>query len=189
MVILFEFMIIFMLIYMICKFRRLNKHDRVLYPFCQLRREIYKYFSEVKVNIDIDDYKDLNDLLAMDDKVIHTYNQNKSCLFNFRKFRRFIKTQFEELRETTEKMEERKFSNNPKISQLQKNFIGSLFFAFFEYTPFIKSEVAIKLMIAIIKITFKFFKIELRDYILNGCKWIKDHRNDYDDPKLLEARL
>ena len=115
----------------------MQKHDRVLFPFCQLRRAVMRFLYmnviESTGSLSSAEYESVRRLLNVLDAVIRNYNQHKTSMFNFRKvakylnmYRKVSKTALE----TSDYSEVREF--NERIHRL-------LDAAFLAYTPLILS--------------------------------------------------
>lgn len=80
------------LAYNFFKIKRHTRHDKYLYKFCQLRREIMSY---LRINHDIiskQEYQATKQILDVLNGTINLYSKNEaSNFFNFRKFAKFVK--------------------------------------------------------------------------------------------------
>lgn len=73
--------------YMLLTLRALAKHDKVLYAFCDLRRDIMTVLREHAFDLTREDYIALREIEQATSATIHDYRFCKIYLFNFRKFR------------------------------------------------------------------------------------------------------
>ena len=64
-------------LFIIHKFNKLKKHDTVLYRFCQIRRNIMKLLRDNYLDLTVDSYKTLRNLLRNINLAIHDYNNLK----------------------------------------------------------------------------------------------------------------
>lgn len=78
--------VLLMIVAMILRLRALKKHDKVLYAFCQLRRDTMSLIREHNYDLCRQDYIALRDIEDGLSDTIHDYNMHKVYLFNFRKF-------------------------------------------------------------------------------------------------------
>ncbi len=128
----FYFLIIPVLIgscYMIWRLRRMAKHDRVLFRFCQNRRDIMAIIRGRNFDLPREDYIALRELLEVTNNTIHEYNVHKTSLFDFRKFIRDA----QRLNSIRRKMEELD-NMNTDVAHLYHKFGLSMLYAFFTYT-------------------------------------------------------
>ncbi|MGR3985377.1 MAG: hypothetical protein OD817_09070, partial [Gammaproteobacteria bacterium] len=65
-----------------------KKHDDVLFPFCQLRRDINRFLYENVLDgaraISREEYASVRGLLKVVDVTIRNYNRHKTAMFNLR---------------------------------------------------------------------------------------------------------
>src|SRR6266702_1750215 len=65
---------------------RIKKHDKVLYRFCQIRRESMSFLRKKGFSLSVHDYTVLKEMLDGLDITIHNYNACKCKVFNYRNF-------------------------------------------------------------------------------------------------------
>lgn len=127
------------------KQREVQKHDTILFPFCQLRRDIIAFLHVNVVAtpdaLSRDEYRSLRRLLDALDITIHNYNRHKTVMFNLRRIMRDIQT-YKRASETVVDI-----TRNVEIRGFHDKFRRLLAKAFVAYTPMIKSELAIKLIV------------------------------------------
>lgn len=117
--------------------KEMQEHDRVLFSFCQLRRDV-TYFLSVNVientdSLSLVEYESVRLLLNALDAVIHNYNQHKTSTLNLRKVAKYLNMYRKVSKialETSDHSEIREF--NERIHRL-------LDAAFLAYTPLILS--------------------------------------------------
>ena len=179
----FYFLIVPALVACLCeiyRLRKLEKHDIVLYKFCEIRRLVMARIREDNFNLSKDDYVALRQLAEAASLTIHDYNEWKTSLFNFRKFKECVR----KIKNWDKIIEERKIAN-PDILALYKEYIYAMFFAFLTYTPFIKSEMGFRAMsislngIAHISMgKFKRNLIRIAEFI----DWVKQKSDNHNTP-------
>ena len=127
------------------KLARINKHDSVLFRFCDIRRGTMKLLWDKGECLGTEDYQATRQLLEALNASIHHYDAFKTLVFNYRFFR-----QLRTLRaETYAADKTAKRSNNPEVLALIKKFKDAMVIAFLAYTPFIRSEVSLRFCIAL----------------------------------------
>lgn len=126
--------------------RRVKRHDRVLYRFCQVRRDIMTLFRDRGFEMSKHDYFALRDLLEVVNDTIHHFHECKSTIFNFRTLHRMAR----ELRESDLAFGEIEFPKDKDALAVIERYRGAMFRAFLTYTPFIKSEIALRITLALV---------------------------------------
>ncbi len=119
--------------------RRMRKHDRVLYRFCQTRRMSMEILRVRGFELPREDYLVLREVLQGTTETIHHYEDCKSTLFNFRKFLQRTK----ELKSNAESVQRLANVRDPEIKAVINSLRNAIFNAFFAYTPLIKSTIAL----------------------------------------------
>lgn len=126
--------------------RRVRKHDGVLFPFCQLRREIMKYrydaVMESPGTLSRKEIESLRRLSRVLDETIHNYNQHKTTLFNLRKMEKLLY----KYRDVLEQVEHVNLTENEQIQALYNRFALCWAKAFIAYTPLIRSHTTLSLL-------------------------------------------
>jgi len=127
------------LVFQIAQLWSIKKHDKVLYPICQIRRDIFKLLKSQEILMSDDNYKALTQLLETVDIVIHQYVPMKKTLFDLGKFleqyQQVIKT-----KEFYKMMDSAPQNIDKEVQHLQERFVRAVFNGFFAYTPFIRSK-------------------------------------------------
>ncbi len=148
-------MFIALAIYCWLSLRRVSKHDRVLFPLYQLRRDLMKFLrvnatanKNVLSSAEYDSIARLSDAL---DLAIHNYNKHKTMMFNLRKLLAHLKKHQHILK----KIEPVDMTDNPKIQIFHSRFLQCLAEAFFAYTPLIRSEIMLKLFMWVSRVASK----------------------------------
>jgi hypothetical protein len=123
-------------IYMLFHLRRLKKHDKVLYRFCQLRRETMSLIRKGNFDLKLEDYIALRQLLEKTSETIHDFNNCKVSLFNIRNYSIQV--------HRAKSLEETSVERAPEIQELTGQYALAMLVAFFTFTPFIKSELVLR---------------------------------------------
>ncbi len=122
------------------------KHDQVLFPFCQLRRDIMRFLHENVFEkpgaLSPDEYTAVRRLSDALDGAISNYNRHKTLMFNVRKMSNHLKV-YERASQTTLQL-----PDHPQIRAFYERAGRLLIKAFLAYTPLIRWELALKLVIA-----------------------------------------
>ncbi|WP_424947241.1 hypothetical protein [Candidatus Spongiihabitans sp.] len=128
--------------------RRVAKHDRVLFPLCQLRRDIMRFLREHTPNesnaLSRKEYESILRLLDAVSTMIHHYNRHKTVMFNFRKAVKFSK----EYRHVRNQAPPIDMTGNDEIRKFHHQFLGLLARAFLAYTPLFRFEVLLRVFVA-----------------------------------------
>ncbi len=126
--------------------KKIAKHDGVLFPFCQLRRDIMKFrFDEImqpSMTLSRDERESLRRLSSALDNVIHNYSRHKKMMFDLRKMIKAIR----EYRHILKQIPAIDMTNNTKIQEFHHRFAGLLARAFIAYTPLIRWERTLRLI-------------------------------------------
>ena len=164
------------LVFFVCSWRQIrkvDKHDRVLFDFCKLRREImtFRYDSLVEnsKSLSCEDSKAIRRLSRVLDATIHGYNEHKILTFNLRKIARYLK----QYRHTLNQAEPINITDNVKIREFHARFVLCFAKAFLDYTPLIRSELTLRL------IAFAYRKQSSR-YVMRVAKQVRDDRHRFD---------
>ena len=125
--------------------KEMQKHDRVLFPFCQLRRDVMRFLYmnviENPGSFSPAGYKSIRQLLTVLDGIIHNYNQHKTLMFNVRKIAKHLQM----YRKVSKVVLE--IPDHPEIREFHKRIHCLLVTAFLAYTPLIRWELALRLIV------------------------------------------
>ena len=125
--------------------RRVDKHDGVLFPLCQLRRDMMRFLYDnvfVKPNaLSHEEYVSIRRLSDALDDTIHNYNQHKTLLFNLRKMMIYLR-QYRHMLKRTAPVN---LTDNKEIQEFHARFSRCLARAFLAYTPLIRWELPFRL--------------------------------------------
>jgi hypothetical protein len=126
--------------------RREAKHDQVLFPFCELRRNIYRFLFDSMMADDAithAEYKSVRRLARMLDDTIDHYNHHKTSTFNLRVLLRDMR----EYRHALRQADALDITENPEIQLFYRRFAVLLARAVIAYTPLIRWEIALRLLV------------------------------------------
>ena len=162
--------------------KEMQKHDRVLFPFCQLRRDVmnflYRSLTKDVDSLSSSEYKFIRRLLNVLDGTIHNYNQHKTSMFNLRKIAKRLKT-YRQASETALMVPDR-----PEIQELHERIHRFLVVAFLAYTPLIRWELALGLIVLAGRIGYHVGKQEaLRreaEYIAESAEKVRKDARHYN---------
>ena len=125
----------------IVKIKHVIRHDRVLFPFNQLQREIMDFLRkrmfEKSNALSRGEYACARALSAAIDEVVSDYH-NTTAAFNLRKTEKHLRA----YREIVAPLPE--ISGNPELIKFYKRFRALLAKSFLAYTPLIRSELALR---------------------------------------------
>jgi hypothetical protein len=126
------------------KLREMKKHDKHLYALCQLRRDVVSYLYVSRQELSRTDYIAARKTLDVLSLTIQNYWTHKTVIFNFRRFQKYM----HQTKDLSGQMDEI-HTKNADITRFQERFMSLVFEGFLAYTPFLKSELAVKFVIAI----------------------------------------
>ena len=165
------------------RFRRhqkeMQKHDRVLFPFCQLRRDVmhflYMDIIEDTGSLSPMEYKSIHQLLNVLDGTIRNYNQYKTLMFNVRKIAKHLKMYRKVSRVALE------VPKHPEIQEFHKRIHRLLIAAFLAYTPLIRWELALRLIVFAYRMG-KQDGIRRREaeYVVKSAEKVRDDARHYN---------
>jgi len=150
-----------MLSFMIMQFYAIKKHDKVLFEFCQARRDLMGILRRDNVNISKKNYVALTKLVEFLNRTIHNYDEMKTSLFNIRKFFRYLKQYEKDIK----KIEKIKIPDNPEVIEIYRKSSIAMLKAFLTYTPFIKSQLCLYLLVHLLKTIGYFSKKQVDNYV------------------------
>ena len=159
--------------------KEMQKHDRVLLPFCQLRREIMRFLYinviENTGSLSPEEYKFVRQLLNGLDATIHNYNQHKTLMFNVRKIAKHLKM-YRKVSKTTLEV-----PDHPEIREFHERIRWLLVAAFLAYTPLIRWELALRLIVFAYRMS-KQDGIRRREaeYVVKSAEKVRDDARHYN---------
>lgn len=128
-----------------------RKHDRVLFSFSRLQSAV---MNEMLARYDADtltrkQYESAKFLMDTLDVIALHYDRHKTAMFNLRNMRRIMEEDLARYEETAQKIRTRlpEISSDEKIAALYAEFSRALARAFLAYTPFIRTEIILRLLL------------------------------------------
>ncbi len=134
-------------IFSVVELWREKKHDVVLFPLCQLRRDIMKYLRESVredgVAISKQDGEAVLQILGVLNGVISNYNEHKTHMFNVRNVVKYL----DQHKDVLEKVAPLAATKNPQIKNFHHRFAYCSAKAFLAYTPLIRSQATVVILV------------------------------------------
>ena len=125
--------------------KEIQKNDRVLFPFYQLRRDImhFMYMSVIENTDSLSpaEYKFVRRLLNVLDGTIHNYNQHETLMLNIRKIAKHLKMYRQISKDVLE------IPDHPEIREFHGHIHRLQVAAFLAYTPLIRWELTLRLIV------------------------------------------
>ena len=159
--------------------KEMQKHDRVLFTFCQLRRDVMRFLYinviENTGSLSPAKYKFVRQLLNGLDATIHDYNQHKTLMFNVRKIAKHLKM----YRKVSKVVLE--VPDHPEIREFHERIRWLLVAAFLAYTPLIRWELALRLIVFAYRMG-KQDGIRRREaeYVVKSAEKVRDDARHYN---------
>ena len=159
--------------------RKMQKRDRVLFPFCQLRREVmcFLYINVIENTNSLSpaEYKFARRLLNVLDVTIHDYNKLKTLMFNVRKIAKHLKM-YRKMSKVALKT-----PDHPEIREFHERIHRLLVAAFLAYTPLIRWELALRLIVFAYRMG-KQDGIRRREaeYVVKSAEKVRDDARHYN---------
>ena len=156
---------------------RVGKHDDALFPFCQLRRDVmkYRYESVVSGTLSPTEIESLRRLSRTLDATIRNYNQHKTVMFNIRQVAKYLK-QYQNTVEQTEPVD---LTDNAAIQAFHARFARCLAVAFFAYTPLIRWEFTLRLIVRACRIIKETSMQQAANYVAQNAEKVRDDARRY----------
>ena len=159
--------------------KEMQKHDRVLFPFCGLRRDVmhfmYMNVIEDTGSLSPAEHKLIRRLLNVLDSAIRNYNQHKTSMFDVRKIAKHLKVYRKVSRVAFE------VQDHPQIREFHERTHRLLIAAFLAYTPLIRWELALRLIVFAYPMG-KQDGIRRREaeYVVNSAEKVRDDARHYN---------
>lgn len=161
----------------LCWMRRqqktVQKHDQMLFPFCQLRRDIMAFLDEnawaKSGSLSREEYAFVRQLSNVLDASIHNYNRHKTVLFDLRKMADYLKQH----RHALKQADALELPANPEIRKFHTHFVQCLIKAFLAYTPLIRSEFALRLVASIYRAVKKEHERRIASYVISSAEQVR----------------
>ncbi len=124
--------------------RREAKHDQVLFPLCQLRRDIVQFLrTNIRNNrcaLSSEEGQSVLRLLEVLNDAIRNYKRHKTVMFNLREVAKYLRKHQDALK----KARPLDVTDNPDIQAFYARFGLCSAKAFLAYTPLIRSELVLR---------------------------------------------
>ena len=159
--------------------KEMQKHDKALFPFCQLRRDVMHFlYMNVIENTNLlspAEYKSVRQLLNVLDGTIHNCNQHKTLMFNVRKIAKHLKMYRKVSMVTLE------IPDHPEIREFHERTHRLLVAAFLVYTPLIRWKLALRLIVFAYRMG-KQDGIRRREaeYVVKSAEKVRDDARHYN---------
>lgn len=152
---------------------RIARYDRMLFPFCQLRRDMMRFLREHMPNesnaLTRKEYESTLRLLEVLSTIIHNYSQHKTTLFNLRKVAKLLR----KYRDVMKKIEPIQTTENKQIQIFHNRFAVCSAKAFLAYTPLIRSEVVLRICVFMYRAASE----KVRKSIISGAEQVRKDLN------------
>ena len=132
------------------KITQQNNHFRALSAFLHLRNKVAQdlfSFDNVR-SLSQQEYESARFLLTMLNQIITYYNDHSTVMFNLRLMRRIVEKDMKHYQEVQQKVREKMltFPDNTNIAKLYAEFAQISAAAFLLHTPFIRTEIILRLL-------------------------------------------
>ena len=156
--------------------QRLTKHDKILFQFCLIRREIMSIFRKEGFSLSKSDYAALKELVVILNNTIHNYEQMKTSHFSWKGLA-LLSQQF---KKSVNEVEEVNVSDNARIEKFKLKITRTFIMAFLTHTPFIKPVICLTILIWLLTKMSKLGISKLQE-ILAYLNYICELRTRYED--------
>ncbi len=168
-------------VFFICSWFRIwqvDKHDGVLFPFCQLRRDIISFLYENVLEkpgaLSKEEYLFMRWLLGVINVTIHNYNQHKTVMFDMREMLKHLKM-YERASQTTLQV-----PDHPEIRKINERARRLLVKAFLAYTPLIRSRLILKVIISAYRAGYREAQSRAEaEYVANHVREVRNDARRY----------
>lgn len=175
-------MLLFFQFYSNRKLKNINKHDKILFFFCDHRRDIMKYLRKDGFNISLKEFKEIKQILSITSNSIHYFDTHKTTTFNFRVMKKLIiegKKNIEKVRIIP--------SDNEKIQAFQFEFVNNYLMVVFTFTPFMKPRFRFYIIFSLLKLVIKIGKLGIKigiEKAKEAIKYLLWYENEYKLAKI-----
>ena len=159
--------------------KEMKKHDQVLFPFCQLRRDVMHFLyinvTENEHSLSSAEYEFVRQLVNVLDFTIHNYNPYKTLMFNVRKIAKHLKMYRKASRISLEA------PDHPEIREFHEQVHRLLVAAFLAYTPLIRWELAFRLIVFAYRIAKQDgTRRREAEYVVKSAEKVRSDARHYD---------
>jgi hypothetical protein len=135
---------VFLSALMIVHLRGLQKHDKVLFRLCEVRRKMMRLLRESGEELSVEDYAAARALLNILGTTIHNYHETKQRLLDGRRFFQFLNVYSITVGEVESLTHD---IRDPRVAELQMEFGKAIFHGFLLYTPLLRSELVVRFIV------------------------------------------
>jgi hypothetical protein len=121
---------------------RMRKDDIVLYRFCELRRHTVQLIADNAEGLTADDYLYARYMLEVMNSTVSAFKRNRHLMFNLRAFIRFLRR----YKLSAEDIARVPRTQREDLMKIEREFAGAMGKGFIAYTPFMRSELAVRLL-------------------------------------------
>ena len=150
--------------------KQAQKHDDILYPFCQLRRDIMEFLYQNTLvehdTLTLAEYRSVRRLLDVLNNTIHGYSEHRKAMLNLR----HVLDALQEYRHTLKQAKPIDITENASIQAFHQRFVQCCAKAFLAYTPLIQSEV-------ILRLAMRIYQVRRQQYLLQAARQVRQHRH------------
>ena len=150
--------------------KQAQKHDEVLYPFCQLRRDImdflYARMLTDPITLTTAEYASVRRLLDVLNHTIHNYSEHRTVMFDLRQVLKAL----QQYRHTLKQARPVDLTNDTEIQHIHKRFVRCCAKAFLAYTPLIRSE-------AVLRLALHLYRVRRQEYLLKAARQVREQKN------------
>ena len=160
--------------------KEIQKHDRVLFPFFQLRRDVMRFLymnviDDVDPPLSLAEYEFVRQLSNILDATIHNYNQHKTSMFNVRKIAKHLKMYRKVSKVALE------IPDHPEIREFHERIRWLLVAAFLAYTPLIRWELALRLIVFVYRMGKQDgARRREAEYVVKSAEKVRDDARHYN---------
>jgi hypothetical protein len=144
---------------------RLRKHDRVLFPICQIRRDLVAFVAAKydAGELDRDDYIYARLMLNSVNSMISLYREHRMAMFNLRRFVLMLAR----YRQSAKQLILVPRTDTLELRQIEARLNRAMASGFFAYTPWLRTQfgayIAMRLMALLAGLGLKFFAHRAQD--------------------------
>ncbi len=162
----------------------IKKHDRILYKYCQLRRNILSLFREQGLKLNEEDNNLLMEISEYVDITIHEFRYMKTEIFNIRNAKKLINKSA-----SATKVNNSFFmrdTSNKDVLKIQKQLKYCLIDSAIAYTPFLRSQIIYYLLLRIAELLAKLGVTKAKNMVIylfaykKGADWYAQPEHQYN---------
>lgn len=163
-------------LYGVIQVREARKHDRVLYRFCQIRRDVMDVLRSENQSLSAEDYAAGRRLLDFLNLTISLYREHRTKMFDWRAFVRFAR----EYRQSATQIVALSSTRHKALSNAVMKTGWAALLGFLAYTPFIKSETALRLTASAVEWLARIAKGKVEQRLRRANDFVAFVRDQFD---------